>query len=121
MLYALHSKCAIEIADAFSLFVHHFNILNILQIDNGREFKRALLIFLKQHGIKLINGRPHSSQTQGLVEQSNEVVKDKIHKWQEENRFSEWAITLTEVIIAMNRQHHQSLNYNMSLYKVMYG
>ncbi|SLM41265.1 Ribonuclease H-like domain [Lasallia pustulata] len=96
MLYALHSKRAIEIADAFSLFVRHFDIPDILQTDNGREFKGALLIFLKQHGIKLINGRPRSPQAQGLVEQSNGVVKDKIRKWQEENGSPEWAIALTE-------------------------
>ena len=121
MLYALHSKRAIEIADAFSLFVRHFDIPDILQTDNGREFKGALLIFLKRHGIKLINGRPRSPQTQGLVEQSNGVVKDKIRKWQEENGSPEWAIALTEVVMAMNRQHHQSLAHNMSPYEVMYG
>ncbi|SLM33333.1 Ribonuclease H-like domain [Lasallia pustulata] len=121
MLYTLHSKHAIEIADAFSLFIRHFDIPDILQTDNGREFKGVLLIFLKWHGIKLINGRPRSPQTQGLVEQSNDVVKDKIRKWQEENGSQEWAIALTEVVMAMNRQHHQSLAHNISPYEVMYG
>ena len=55
MLYALTSKKASEIAYYISLYVPHFGDPEIFQYDNGREFRGALLIFLKKHGIKLIN------------------------------------------------------------------
>ena len=76
MLYALKSKRSSEITYYISLFVRHLGIPGILQCDNGREFKGALLLFLKKHNIKLINGRPRTPQTQGLVEQANAVVKN---------------------------------------------
>ncbi len=49
----------------------------ILQCDNRKEFKGALLQVLKKHGIKLVNGNPLSLQTQGLVEQGNGVSRTK--------------------------------------------
>ncbi len=55
MLYALTSKRASEITYYISLFVCHLEISCILQCDNGREFKGALLLFLKKQNIKLIN------------------------------------------------------------------
>ena len=39
------------------------------------------LILLKQHGIKIIYSRLRTPRTQGLVEQGNFVVKDKLCKW----------------------------------------
>lgn len=121
VLYALTSKRAIEIADGFSMFVRHYDVPDILQTDNGREFKGALLIFLKRHRIRLINGRPRTPQTQGLVEQANGVVKDKLRKWQEENGSNAWAHALTEVTLFMNRQHHSGLPKRTSPYEVMFG
>lgn len=58
--------------------MRHLDIPEILQYDNGREFESALLVFFKKHNIKLINGRPRTPRTQGLVEQANAVVKDKL-------------------------------------------
>ena len=46
MLYALTNKRTSEITYYFSLFVYHWGVLGILECDNGREFKRALLLFL---------------------------------------------------------------------------
>lgn len=60
MLYALESKKALEIAYFIMLFMYHLDILEILQCDNGREFKGALFMLLKKHNIKLINRSPHT-------------------------------------------------------------
>jgi transposase InsO family protein len=77
----------------------HFNIGPILsscgppgsiQCDNGREFKGVLLLLLKRHGVKIINGRPRTPQTQGLVEQGNGTVKDRLRKWKSDNGSSDW-------------------------------
>ena len=81
MIYALTNKRASEIIYYISLFTRPLGIPGILQCDNGREFKGALLLFLKKHNIRLFNGRPRTPRTQGLVEQANAVVKNKITKW----------------------------------------
>lgn len=50
-LYALQSKEAEPIAKAFLQFIGAFLPPKIVQTDNGREFKGALLILLRQYGI----------------------------------------------------------------------
>ena len=77
-LYPLKSKHAEPIAEAFALFIAAFLPLKIVQCDNGKEFKGALLILLRKYGIQVINGAPWSPQTQGLVEQANGVVEAKL-------------------------------------------
>lgn len=81
MLYALTSKKASEIAYYINLFVRHLIIPEILQCENEQEFKGVLLVFLKKHNIKIINSRPRMPQTQGLVEQANFIIKNKIRLW----------------------------------------
>ena len=63
MLYTLTSKKASKIAYYIILYVCHFGAPGIFQCDYGREFKVALLIFLRKHGIRLINGRPQTPCT----------------------------------------------------------
>lgn len=120
MLYALTSKRASEITYYISLFVRHLGIPGILQYDNGREFKGALLLFLKKHNIRLVNGRPRTPGTQGLVEQANAVVKDKITKWQAVNGSGNWASALTEICDAINDQTHESLPAGVTPMQLMF-
>lgn len=49
-----------------------------MQSDNGREFKGVMRELLLRYRVKIINGRPRTSRTQGLVEQANGTVKQKI-------------------------------------------
>ncbi len=56
MLYSLTMKKASEIAYYISFYIRHFGAPRIFQCNNGREFKGSLLIFVKNHSIKLING-----------------------------------------------------------------
>ena len=95
ILYALTSKRASEINDYISLFDRHLRISDILQCDNEREFKSALLLFLKKHNIRLVNRRPQTPRTQGWVEQANAAEKNKITKWQAVNGSGNWASALT--------------------------
>jgi hypothetical protein len=78
MLYALHSKQAEEVAAAVAEFIKHFYPPGLIQCNNGKEFKGALLILLRRYSIQIINSSPRQPQTQGLVEQANGVVKAKI-------------------------------------------
>lgn len=108
-LYPLVSKRAAGVAAVLSQWIMCFGIPKIIQCDNGSEFKGALLILLRRHGIQCINGNPRSPQTQGLVEQGNCVVEAKIRAWKMDNRSSNWADALTEVALAINSQVHSVL------------
>jgi hypothetical protein len=80
-LYPLKSKHAEPIADCFALFIAAFLPPKIMQADNGKEFKGALLILLRKYGIQVVNGATRSPQTQGLIEQANGVVENKLRAW----------------------------------------
>jgi hypothetical protein len=108
-LYPLKSKHAKPIAEAFALFIAAFLPPKIMQADNGKEFKGALLILLRKYGIRVINGAPRSPQTQGLVEQANGVVEAKLRAWKMDNGSTEWADGLLEVTLAMNTQKHSTI------------
>jgi hypothetical protein len=108
-LYALESKHAEGIADCLVLFIQAFYPPKILQCDNGKEFKGAVLILLRKYGIKLINGAPRTPQTQGLVEQANGVVEQKIAAWKVDNGSTAWKPALPEICMSMNKQYHSAI------------
>lgn len=108
-LYPLKSKHAEPIAEAFAQFIAAFLPPKIIQADNGKEFKGALLILLRKYGIQIVNGAPRSPQTQGLVEQANGVVETKLRAWKMDNGSTEWANGLLEVTLAMNTQIHSTI------------
>ena len=80
----------------------------IIQCDNRREFKGALLLILRRHGIQLINSKPRSPQTNGLIEQGNGVVEYKIRAWKSDHGTHLWHNGLLEVVLAINQQVHLS-------------
>jgi hypothetical protein len=120
MLYAMKSKRASEVADNLELYIRHIGVPEILQFDNGREFKGACLILAKRSFIQVINGRPRTPRTQGLVEQANKVVKEKITKWLAENGTSAWTKSLTAVCNAINYQTHESLPQGVTPARLRY-
>jgi transposase InsO family protein len=105
----LKSKHAEPVAASFAQFVAAFLPPKIMQSDNGKEFKGALLILLRKYGIQIINGAPRSPQTQGLVEQANGVVEAKLRAWKMDNGSTEWADRILEVTLAMNTQKHSTI------------
>lgn len=80
ILYALKSNKALEIAYYIGFFMCDWDMLEILQYNNSQRFKGTLLMFLKKYNIKLINSHPCTPCIQGLVKQTNIVVKDKFWK-----------------------------------------
>jgi hypothetical protein len=69
----LKCKSATEVADALALFNRFYGHPEIIQCDNGREIQGVIVVFLQQYRMMVINGQPHTSQTQGLVEQVNGI------------------------------------------------
>jgi len=68
-----------------------------MQMDNGAEFKGAVLLLLRRHGIHVINGNPRHPQSQGLVEQANGTLKKRLATWVEDHPDQGWASGLLEV------------------------
>lgn len=58
----LISKKTLENTYYINLFIYCLDICEVLQCDNKQKFKDVLLIFLKKHNIKFINGRFCMSQ-----------------------------------------------------------
>ena len=69
----------------------------------------------------MINGRPRIPRTQGLVEQANGVLKDKIKRRIEATGNPHWVQHLARVALAINTQGYDSLPYKMTPYEVFSG
>jgi hypothetical protein len=116
---ALKCKQAVEVADAIAEWIGHFEPPEILQCDNGRELKGVLLILLKKYGVKVINGRPHTPSTQGLMEQANGTVKTRLRAWKEDTRIKAWATAVPDILWKINCAIHGATG--KSHYEVMFG
>ena len=49
---------------------------------------------MRRYGIKIINERPRTPRTQGLIKQANGSVKNKINSWKRDHGSSHWADAL---------------------------
>jgi len=118
LLFPLKSKHATPIADCIAQVIMCFGPSQILQADNGKEFKGALLILLRKWGIRVMNGAPRSPHVQGLVEQGNSVVKQKIRAWKKDNNSKEWVYGLVDIANSINKQKHSTTK--MSPYEIVF-
>lgn len=91
MLIALVNKEATTVARAIHRWICTFGVMKILQPDNGGEFKSVCLELARRFGVLVINGRPRTPRTQGLVEQCNGTVKHRINAWKRANGSSHWS------------------------------
>lgn len=55
-LFPLKSKTPVEVAGQMAVWIECYGVPEILQYDNGWEFKGVLLILLQKHEIKVCNG-----------------------------------------------------------------
>jgi hypothetical protein len=117
----LKSKKAAEVADRMAEWIGMISVPRILQCDNGGEFKECLLVLLKEEGIKIINGRSCHPQTQGMVEQTNDTLKRKLHFWMVETGKTNWSRALPGIVWAMKTSTHSGLPHGKTPYEVMFG
>ena len=89
------------------------------QMDNGTEFKGACKLLLDAYGVKIINGRPRTPRTQGLVEQANGITKQKIRAWKRQNGTAKWRQGLPIIANQMNRTWHGAIK--KTPYEVVFG
>lgn len=91
---AMENKEAATVARVVHQWICTYGIMDILQSDNVTEFKGVCLELVRKYGIRVINGRPRTPRTQGLVEQSNKTVKDRILVWKRTHGSLRWAESL---------------------------
>lgn len=61
-----------------------------LHCDNGKEFRGEVKRLCRQHGVKMVHGRPYRPQTQGGVERMGQTAKAKLRKQLASTPKSEW-------------------------------
>ncbi len=91
ILLALPNKKAVTVATAVNRWICIYSGMDILQSDNGSEFNKVCLELVKSFGLRVINCRPRTPRTQGLVEQANGTVKTRINVWERTYRSSHWS------------------------------
>ena len=102
--YPLKSKESSEVAITLMVWIGQFSPPKILQCDNGNEFKGEVLPLVKFYGITVVHGRPRHPQSQGLIEQANAVLKQKIRMAKAKTGINQWRQFLPMAILAMNQQ-----------------
>ena len=93
----------------------------ILQSDNGREFSNKTIQNLADMWpvMKLVNGKPRHSKSQGSVERSNQDIGDILVAWMSYNNTKTWSEGLRFIQSKKNRALHSGIK--TSPYKAMFG
>lgn len=66
---------------------------------------------MKNLKIKVILGTPRTPRTQGLVEQGNSVLKERLSKWKIETGRLDWSNGLAYVSLSINNTKHSSTKF----------
>ena len=113
MMFPMPDKESATVAQMMHQWVCWLGVMEILQSDNGSEFKGVCEELLFRYGIKVINGRPRTPRTQGLVEQANGTVKKRIAAWKRQTGNLNWSegLAVCEEVQAFRR---------IARYKAMY-
>jgi len=87
----------------------------IIQVDDGKEFKGAFNQLLLKHRVTIKRGIPGNHRSQALVENFNKQLSERLFSYQyhkeivERTRNTEWVRRLPSVIRAMNNEEHNGL------------
>ncbi len=120
-LYPLVDKSASAVKRQFEHLMGLFGVPKLVQSDNGGEFQGVLEELLEDESIEIAHGWPKHPQSQGSVEQGDNVFKRKLVTWRERNRTTDFVRALPFIALAMNKQQHSALPNRMCPYEVMFG
>lgn len=109
-LRPLKSKCAVEVAAALIDIFSIFGVPQILQSDNGREFRNQIVTALKTMwpDLNLVHGRARHPQSQGSVERANADIKKMLATWMREHKSTKWTTGLKFVQLKKNHTYHSA-------------
>ena len=129
ILFPLRDKSANEVATVIEEGVlAYVGPPHIFHSDNGREFVNQLLHSLLETwssgNVTFVNGRPHHSQSQGLVERGNRTVQEKIAAIKNDEGFTgkmsfPWVSWLPRIMYSINTQVHTTTKEMP--YKLVFG
>ena len=77
-LRPLESKSSQVIANELVCIYMEYGSPEIIQCDQGGEFKKALKLLCDHMNVKLIYSRPHHNQSQGKVERYYRALRSKM-------------------------------------------
>ena len=80
----------------------------IIQTDNGGECQGAVEILLCEWGIIMRYGTPRTPQVQGLVDQANGVVQNRITIWKMANGSTERNVAWPNIFMEINRTRYSA-------------
>ncbi|KAK7605083.1 hypothetical protein V9T40_006941 [Parthenolecanium corni] len=120
-LRPLTSKRANEVAENLLDVFLTFGAPCVLQTDNGREFRNAVIDNLKQlwPELTIVHGKPRHSQSQGSVERANQDIENMLCCWMKDNSTTAWSKGLRFVQFMKNRSLHSGIK--RSPYEAMFG
>ena len=79
-----------------------------MQSDNGSEFVNVIVHkMLDEFNIKIVNGAPRHSQSQGSVERGNKDIEDLLYTWMSTNK-TRWADALPSIRFMKNIRYHRT-------------
>ena len=90
-------------------------------MDNGGEFKGAVLLLCKDRNINTITGRAYYPQSQGSIEQANKTFKSKLRAIQIETRIKKQAYLLSKITKIINSSISFVLPQGVTLNEVWFG
>lgn len=81
-----------------------------LQTDNGAEFNNEIVSeYLTTRGINKVNSLPYKSTSQGAIEKFNQTLKQKLQKWEYENRKGITKEIIQQIVSGYNASHHSTI------------
>jgi putative transposase len=120
-LDALEGKDSEEIAAKIEKWMGENGEPQIVQSDNGSEFKRFVYRCLERHRTHLINGRPYHPQSQGSVEAANGAFKRRLRAARLASGKSGWKHLLSDIARITNTTPHSALPAHVTPYEVFFG
>lgn len=108
-LRSISQKRGDVVAEELRLIFRDFGAPKILQSDNGKEFvNQSIKLLMDKFNVCIVHGRPRRPQVQGLVEQANGTVQDRLSKIMEEKKSRDWPRFLDDVQLSMNTTVHSA-------------
>ena len=111
ILRPLKDKSVASVKHAVKNICMEHGFPNIIQCDNGPEFRGTFPAFLAKRGVKLIHSRPYHPQSQGKVESMNKLVKRKIRFCSLKDKGFNWANQIRSISKALNDDPKVTLGY----------
>lgn len=121
MVAKLKHKTAVEVGSSLNWVMSTFGAPQILQSDNGKEFRNEIVETLaaSEH-VKVTHGRPRHPSTQGAVERMNQTIETIYGKLFGGEAGKKWVDKIDRVVWTYNTRPHEVF-WDLSPAEVFFG